>query len=242
MAKKKSERFIPVKFHFKTASDETRFYIYSIWNPEKNKYYIGISRSPAKRINRQLKNKNELKDDYARAAHGNPKGHKSPFKFGILNADGYPNAFLGCIAEVLYMVHLEKQSIPIYNQNKFGGHPSLQDKRRAFETIVKIIDPSLQGHPSDDDMHELERHIPEIRDYVSKTNTTDIINSETLKILDQAWDDYLTRRKDRGFGRDKSMPNIAFGREYTPLDPIAANDNVTATAIQQNLDFLNEPA
>lgn len=242
MTKRKSERFIPVKFHFKTASNETRFYIYSIWNPEKNKYYIGISRAPAKRINRQLKNKNELKDDYASAAHGNPAGHKCAFKFGILNSNGYPNAFLGCVAEVLYMLHLEKQKIPIYNQNKFGGHPSLQEKRRAFETIVKIIDPSLQSQPSDDDMHDLERHIPEIRDYVSTTNATDIINPETVKILDQAWDDYLMRRKDSGFGRGKSMPNIAFGSEYTPLNPIAANDNNTNAAIQKNLDFLNEPA
>lgn len=247
MSTKPAQTFVPVKFQFKTSSEETRFYIYGIRHLDKDKYYIGISRNPSRRINDQLKSKTELKEDYARAVGSikeNP-AKQLPFEFSLSDPQGYPDAFLGCIAEVLYMIALEKHGKQIYNQNKFGGHPSLAHKRRAFEAVVKIIDPALKGHPSEDDMLALEDHIAEIRQHVDATNNEDIINSDTLTLLDRAWDEHLERRRYQGFGRKPTspLPNIAFGRQGFPLIPVVvANDNQPDTPYALDSDHSGELA
>ena len=233
MPKGPADDFTPVKFETDFTLTEGRFYIYAIWNIEKDKYYIGISGHPLRRINEQLKKKSGLKKDFARSARAqiiNPQ-RDLMFRFGLLGRKdvtgeplGYPNAFLGCIAEVMQMIKLESQGITLYNQNKFGGHPALDQKRHAFETIVKIIDPALRGHASDDDMRALEDHIHEIRDFVQDSGGLDIIGQDFLEELDKAWDDYLERKKRRGFGRNQAMPIIAFGEDFTPLR-VASNDN-----------------
>lgn len=229
---------LPLKFNFQPASEDTRFYIYSIWNTLKDKYYIGISQHPNDRLKQSLglgqkhdkpnKKRKELHDDFKCAAeqHGQLPTEEFPIKFGILNKDGYPNAFLGCVAEVLHMIELEKSGKHLYNQNKFGGHVALGDQRVAFETVVKIMDPALQGHPSDNQMRELETHIHTIKNFIAETNGAHIINQDFLDELEEAWDEYVTRQKNTGFGRNNTMPSIAFGEEYLPLIPVPSNDNM----------------
>ena len=217
--------FVPLRLNFDIAQESGRFYIYSIWNRKKDKYYIGISRNPSRRINDQLRSKAELCKDYAEEAFNDQTRppEERVFEFGILNLEGFESPLIGCIAEVLYMVNLEKTGKAIYNRNKFGGHPELQSKRVAFETVVKIIDPSLQGHPSDQEMRELEKHIPEIRDFALKKNFEGVFDYEFMAELEKAWDDYIERRKQAGFGRKPLTTIIAFDDEYLKLTPV--NDN-----------------
>ncbi|MBK6896936.1 MAG: GIY-YIG nuclease family protein [Alphaproteobacteria bacterium] len=217
--------FVPLRLNFEAAQENGRFYIYSIWNRKKDKYYIGISRNPPRRINEQLRSKVELKDDYAQEAHTDQtrRPEDRVFECGLLNAEGYESPLIGCIAEVLYMVDLERSGKNIYNRNKFGGHPELKDKRLAFEAVVKIIDPCLMGHPTDQEMLALEKHIHEIRDYAAKTGFRGIFDHEFMGALEKAWDDYTQRRKEAGFGRKPLSTRIAFADEYVRLK--GANDN-----------------
>lgn len=244
-----SNNFLPLKFNFQPASDDTRFYIYAIWNTLKDKYYIGISQHPNERIKQSLgikgssptasAKRKELHDDFAKAAEqfGHLPIEDFPIKFGILNKEGYPNALLGCIAEVLHMVDLEKTGKHLYNQNKFGGHVALENQRTAFETVVKIIDPALKGHPSDDQMHELEAHIHTIKNYIVDTEGSGIINNDFLDELEDAWDEYIQRRKNQGFGRHNTIPIIAFGEEYFPILPTPSNDNNQKNNQEHNLNL-----
>jgi len=234
-------QFVPVKFDFETATDETRFYIYSICNIEKGKFYIGISRHPDKRINQQLKTKRELCEDYARVAVSE---QQSPpelklFHFGLVNDKGYPNAFLGCIAEVLYMLSLERQNIHIYNQNKFGGHPELKEKRQAFDAIVRIIDPSIIGNPSDEDIAHITPHINEIMNYVIETKGKDVINLDFLKLLNDTITDHVKRKilPEHETIKPRLPPFAEILLNYTPLQ-IPKNDN---EAKNTSPDFDIEP-
>ncbi|MBK9584414.1 MAG: GIY-YIG nuclease family protein [Alphaproteobacteria bacterium] len=217
--------FVPLRLNFEAAQENGRFYIYSIWNRKKDKYYIGISRNPPRRINEQLRSKAELKDDYAQEAQADQTRMPEDrvFECGLLNAEGYESPLIGCIVEVLYMVDLERSGRNIYNRNKFGGHPELKDKRLAFEAVIKIIDPCLMGHPTDQEMLALEKHIHEIRDYGAKTGYTGIFDHEFIGALEKAWDDYTQRRKEAGFGRKPLSTRIAFADEYVRLK--GANDN-----------------
>lgn len=235
-------QFVPVKFDFESASDETRFYIYSICNTEKGKFYIGISRHPDKRINQQLKTKRELCEDYAKAAI---KDQIVPpelrlFHFGLVNEKGYPNAFLGCIAEVLYMLRLEQQNIHIYNQNKFGGHPELREMRHAFDAIVRIIDPSIIGNPSDEDIANITPHITEIMNYIIETQNKDIINLDFLKRLNETIADHVKRKTlpENETIRPKLPPYAEILLNYTPLR-IAVNDN-SPEQISADIDLQND--
>lgn len=222
--------FVPLRLNFEAAQENGRFYIYSIWNRKKDKYYIGISRNPSRRINEQLRSKAELKDDYAQEALADQT--RAPedrvFEFGILNPEGHETPLIGCIAEVLYMVNLEKMGKAIYNRNKFGGHPELKEQRLAFEAVVKIIDPGLLGHPSDQEMLALEKHIGEIREYVAQVRHKGVFDQEFMYALEHAWDNYTERRRHAGFGRKPLSTRIAFADEYQKL--AAVNDNDPAGA------------
>ena len=148
-----SRAFTPLKFGFNPPSDGPgRFYIYAIWNRLKDKYYVGISRTPATRINQHLKKKAELCEDYARAAQREQldTGEEKIFQFFLLKPEtGYQDALIGCVAEVLHMEQLEKKNKLLYNKNKFGGHHSIKgEERAAFYAIVKIIYPGIAGPPT----------------------------------------------------------------------------------------------
>ncbi len=221
--------FKPLKCDFSFAADDSQFYIYSIRNREEDKYYIGISRHPQTRMNWQLKNKNVLSDDYAKACKALQEDIS--FEAGVINTGyngqyGYPSAFLGCIAEVLYMIDLEKQNKELYNERKLGGHPSLGDKnneeRLAFEAVAKIVDPS-QGQPSDKGMRALENNMPEIRHYIEHTEGQDVINDTLLKKLEKAWDQYTEKRKSNGFGRASISDEPTYLINYVKLT--VSNDN-----------------
>ncbi len=219
--------FVPAKLDFSKAADEDKFYIYCIQNTDINRYYIGISRHPARRVNEQLKNKRELCDDWARVApyEESKKSTERSFKFDLLNEQGYPNAFLGCIAETLYMFDVTEQGGQIYNQNFFGAHPSIGNKRKAFEAIVKIVNPAHESLPSTDEMQSLNDTIHEIDDYISQTNNLDIINFGFKAKLEKAWDEHIERLKKNGFGRKKDnsfMPVIL--KNATPVSYTNDND------------------
>lgn len=227
--------FVPLRLNFEAAQENGRFYIYSIWNRKKDKYYVGISRNPPRRINEQLRSKAELKDDYAQEAMADQT--RAPedrvFECGILNPEGYESPFIGCIAEVLYMVNLEKMGKAVYNRNKFGGHPELKDQRLAFEAVVKIIDPCLMGHPTDQEMLALEKHIGEIRDYAAQTGHQGVFDREFMVALESGWDDYTERRRQAGFGRKPLSTRIAFADEYRRLSAVNDNDPAGKTPVYQ---------
>ncbi|MGH1403443.1 MAG: GIY-YIG nuclease family protein [Alphaproteobacteria bacterium] len=228
MTKRGSDNpFVPAKLDFSKAADEDKFYIYCIQNTDINRYYIGISRHPARRVNEQLKSKRELCDDWARVApyEAGKQNAERSFKFNLLNEHGYPNAFIGCIAETLYMFDITEQGGQIYNQNFFGAHPSIGDKRKAFEAIVKIVNPAHESLPSSDEMQALNDTIHEIDDYISQTNNQDIINTEFKEKLETAWDAHLERLKKNGFGRKKDNDFIPVVLKNS-VPVLYANDNL----------------
>lgn len=224
-----SKSFNPIKFHFDEATDDSRYYIYSIRNREKDKFYIGISRHPAQRINKQLKDKKHLSDDYAKAAQhcdiSDTDNHV--FEFGLLNAKGYPSPLIGCIAEVLYMIQLEDHGIEIYNQNKFGGHPDLNDQKDAFYGIVKIVDKRTNALPSAEEILAIEKALPEIKHYIDNTSDNDIINSDLILEIKNAWQEHKHRQETGMFGtlEVSTIDTNKYLINYTRLTPIPSNDN-----------------
>lgn len=217
---------ISIGFDFEQSADSDRYYVYSIRNKQLNKFYIGISGHPNERLKNHLRTKNLVKEDFANAvlhdARTSPQEHI--FEFGIGNPNGYPGAFLGCIAEVSYMLHLEKNGVEIYNQNKFGGHPALSDEGKwdAFRAIVKILDHTSNSTPSNAEMHALEQAIPEIQEHVTQTENRDIINSEVMDKIEQAWLSHNATKKAVLFSTNpqiSDLPTSSFLPNYERVIP-----------------------
>lgn len=205
-----------LSFSFESPIDPSRFYVYSIKNPDiKNgKFYIGISRHPQERIKKQLQTKPGLKDDFEKAMHHGTLTDPNaiPFEIAFVNPKGYPTAFLGCIAEVLCMVLLEAKGVPIYNQNKFGGHPYLKEEQKqlAFEAVVRVL---THNTLTEDHARALSGALNEIRAYILSDDEEDIIDSTFLKTLEDALKLH--------YGYKPTMADLLTG--YRVLQP--SNDN-----------------
>lgn len=189
---------------------KTQYYLYCIWDRISDSYYVGISRSPESRIAQNLVTKKGLKESYQRTRLEDtevPMQERNVQHWVIGRpwpavSNGYSNILIGCISEGLHMLHLEEvEGKTLFNENYFGGHADLKERRPAFNAVVKILKPSLSGWPMEEEMRGLKNYIHEIRQFITDTQGRELLNKGVFEKIHQAYTEYQ-HHQARIFGED----------------------------------------